>query len=85
MTAGVNAMLAAARGEYHGTGQTVKSRDMTVTFGSIFPFAAIFILMVLFLIFASTRQTRRGVTPPAESMAAPGEGSGAECLMWCGI
>jgi uncharacterized protein len=44
LTAGVSAIMAAARGEYHGTGTTVG--DRRVSSGSIVPFVLMFLLFI---------------------------------------
>ena len=45
MVAGVNAIMAATRGEYHGTGRTVGDRSRTAD--SIAPFAIMFVLFIV--------------------------------------
>jgi uncharacterized protein len=55
LRAGINAMIAATKGEYKGTGQTVadKHQEDNDTFGTVF--AVLFILLWLFLFFRGTR------------------------------
>ncbi len=58
LRAGVAAMIAAAKGEYKGTGKTVK--ESATNSGSHFPFGLIIFLVILvFTIFANRRRGRR--------------------------
>jgi uncharacterized protein len=56
LRAGINAMIAATKGEYKGTGQTVadqKYEEDNNTFGEVF--AILFAILWLFLLFRQTR------------------------------
>lgn len=61
VSAGVQAMLAAAKGEYHGTGQTVAERNRrhSENVGGIVRFV-VFAIIFLFVILGSGRRRRSG-------------------------
>jgi uncharacterized protein len=56
LTAGVNAMIAATRGEYHGTGHTVGDRSGQGTLSPVF-----FALIVIFIVGFSIMRSRAAV------------------------